>query len=86
MTVEYPRSEQAYYLTSILKSLFEHDRFIRRMITGLSRRNIEEALEIFLEFCNSGHIGEDVNFQNEDIKRKLFLTNLSGGHSIAANE
>ena len=61
--VEYPRSDQAYYLTSIVKSLFEHDRFVRRMIVGLSGRNMRDALEIFLEFCNSAHIGEDQIFK-----------------------
>ncbi|MBJ9686515.1 S1 RNA-binding domain-containing protein [Burkholderia vietnamiensis] len=61
--VEYPRSDQAYYLTSIIKSLFEHDRFVRRMIVGLSGRNMRDALEIFLEFCNSAHIGEDQIFK-----------------------
>lgn len=63
MTVEYPRSDQAYYLTSIVTSLFEHDRFVRRMIVGLSGRNMRDALEIFLEFCNSAHIGEDLIFK-----------------------
>jgi hypothetical protein len=63
ITVEYPRSEQAFYLTSMIKSLFEHDRFVRRMIIGLSGRNIRRALELFLEFCNSGHIREDQIFQ-----------------------
>ncbi len=62
-TVEYPKSDQAYYLTSIIKSLFEHDRFVRRMIVGLSGRNMRRALEIFLEFCNSGHIGDDQIFK-----------------------
>jgi hypothetical protein len=61
--VEYPRSDQAYYLTSIVTSLFEHDRFVRRMIVGLSGRNMRSALEIFLEFCNSAHIGEDQIFK-----------------------
>jgi hypothetical protein len=61
--VEYPRSDQAFYLTSMLKSLFEHDRFARRMIVGLAGRNMRRALEIFLEFCNSGHIGEDQIFR-----------------------
>lgn len=61
--VEYPRSDQAFYLTSIVKSLFEHDRFARRMIMGLAGRNIRRALEIFLEFCKSGHIGEDQIFK-----------------------
>jgi hypothetical protein len=63
ITVEYPRAEQAFYLTSIVKSLFDHDRFVRRMIVGLSGRNIRRALEIFLEFCNSGHISEEQIFK-----------------------
>lgn len=63
MSVEYPQSDQAYYLTSIVTSLFEHDRFVRRMIVGLSGRNMRSALEIFLEFCNSAHIGEDQIFK-----------------------
>jgi energy-coupling factor transporter ATP-binding protein EcfA2 len=63
INVEYPRSDQAFYLTSIVRSLFEHDRFVRRMIVGLSGRNMRDALEIFLEFCNSAHIGEDQIFK-----------------------
>lgn len=57
--VEYGSDEISYYLTSIVKSIFEHDRFIRRLITGLAGRNMRRALEIFIEFCTSGHIGED---------------------------
>ena len=59
ISVEYPRSDQAMYLASILKSLHEHDKIVRRIITGLAGRNIRRAMEIFLEFCTSGHIGED---------------------------
>lgn len=59
ISVEYPKSDQAFYLTSIVKTLFEHDRFARRLIIGLAGRNIRRALEIFLEFCKSGYIGED---------------------------
>lgn len=57
--VEYPASEQGFYFSSILKSIFEHDRYVRRLIVGLSGRNMRRALEIFLEFCTSGHIGAD---------------------------
>jgi hypothetical protein len=56
--VEYPRSDQGMYLASILRSLYEYDRLIRRTITGLAGRDIRRAMEIFLEFCTSGHIGE----------------------------
>lgn len=62
-SVEYPKSEQAFYLLSILKSLFEHDRFARRLIVGLAGRNMRRALEIFLEFCKSGYIGDDQIFK-----------------------
>ena len=63
MKVQYPASEQAYYLSTILKSVFEYDRFIRRMIVGLAGRDLRRAMEIFLEFCTSGHIGEDEIFK-----------------------
>lgn len=61
--VEYPVTNQAFYLTSILRSVFEHDRYVRRMLVGLSGRNIRRAMELFLEFCHSGHIGEDEIFK-----------------------
>jgi hypothetical protein len=57
--VTYPSSDQAIYLASILKSLYEHDKFVRKIITGLAGRDVRRALEIFLDFCTSGHIGED---------------------------
>jgi hypothetical protein len=57
--VSYPASDQALYLASILRSLYEHDRFVRRIMTGLAGRDVRRALEIFLDFCTSGHIGED---------------------------
>ncbi len=62
-SVEYPKSDQAFYLASIIKSIFEHDRFARRLIVGLAGRNIRRALEIFLEFCCSGYIGDDQIFK-----------------------
>ncbi|WP_175830205.1 type I restriction enzyme HsdR N-terminal domain-containing protein [Burkholderia cepacia] len=61
--VEYPSTDLAFYLASIIKSLFEYDRFVRRMITGLSGKNIRRALEIFIDFCNSAHLGEDEIFR-----------------------
>jgi RNA recognition motif-containing protein len=59
MRVTYPSSDQALYLASILRSLFAHDRFVRQIMTGLAGRDVRRALEIFLDFCTSGHIGED---------------------------
>jgi len=57
--VTYPASDQALYLASMLKSLYAHDRFVRQVMTGLAGRDVRRALEIFLDFCTSGHIGED---------------------------
>lgn len=59
ITVSYPASDQSIYLASILRSLYAHDRFVRRIMTGLAGRDVRRALEIFLDFCTSGHIGED---------------------------
>jgi hypothetical protein len=59
MLVSYPASDQSVYLASILRSLYAHDRFVRRIMTGLAGRDVRKALEIFLDFCTSGHIGED---------------------------
>jgi hypothetical protein len=58
--VEYDASDQAFFLTAIANAIFQYDRQIRRLIIGLSGKNLRRALEIFLEFCNSGYIGEDL--------------------------
>jgi hypothetical protein len=58
--VEYSASDQAFFLAAIVKSIFQYDYQIRRLIVGLSGKNLRRALEIFLEFCNSGYIGEDL--------------------------
>jgi hypothetical protein len=71
--VEYCQSDKAYYLTSILYAIFEHDREIRRIILGLSGRNIRRALEMFLEFCRSGHITEDYIFKIRQARGKYLL-------------
>jgi hypothetical protein len=42
----------------MISSLFQ-DFFFKRIITGLAGRNIRKGLEILLDFCKSGHIGED---------------------------
>lgn len=62
-TVEYSKNDTSFYLACILKSIFENDKYVRRIIVGLSARNIRRALEIFLEFCTSGHIKEDEIFK-----------------------
>lgn len=57
MTVSCSRSEVALYLKSIIFSLFQ-DNLFKRIVTGLAGRNIRKGLEIFLDFCKSGHISE----------------------------
>jgi hypothetical protein len=58
--VDYDASDQAFFLTAIASAVFHYDRQIRRLIIGLAGKNMRRALEIFLEFCNSGYIGEDL--------------------------
>jgi S1 RNA binding domain/Type I restriction enzyme R protein N terminus (HSDR_N) len=71
--VEYIQSDKAFYLTAILHAIFEHDRQIRRIILGLSGRNIRRALEMFLEFCTSGHITEDFIFRIRQAEGQFLL-------------
>lgn len=61
--VEYSATDRGLYLACILKSLFVHDLFVRRVISGIAGRDVRKAMEIFLEFCQSGHIGEDEIFK-----------------------
>lgn len=56
--VECERNDVENYLKCISKSLFQNH-FFKKLITGLSERNIRRGLEIFLNFCKSGHIAED---------------------------
>lgn len=56
--VLYPRSDQGMYLACILKSLYEHDRLLKRTLVGLAGRDVRRALEMFVEFCTSGYIDE----------------------------
>ncbi len=55
--VDYPASEQGFFLASIARSLFENI-FFNQIVAGLSGKNIRKGLEIFLDFCKSGHINE----------------------------
>ena len=71
--VEYPHSELGVYLASILYSLYRHDKLIRGVLLGIAARNVRVAMEIFLEFCRSGHIGE---------KEFLKIWNAEGQYSL----
>ncbi|MCU7217562.1 type I restriction endonuclease [Pseudomonas sp. VE 196-7] len=72
MRVECARSEVATYIQSVISSLFQ-DTFFKRIITGLAGRNIRKGLEILLDFCKSGHIGED---------ELLKARQSNGGHKL----
>ncbi|MEM7472181.1 MAG: S1 RNA-binding domain-containing protein [Pseudomonadota bacterium] len=59
MQATYTAADKISYLNSIMKSVFSSSDNIRRLLIGLSGRNMRRAMEIFLEFCSSGHISED---------------------------
>jgi hypothetical protein len=65
--IEYTESDTSYYLVSILRSLFNKIYF-NRLITGLAGRDIRKGLEIFIDFCKSGHITEDHIFKIKQSK------------------
>lgn len=56
MVVKCPKSEQKLYLSSIIHSLFDNTEFFRKLIKGVAGRDIRRGIEVFLEFCKSGHI------------------------------
>lgn len=68
----YPSSDEIYYLKSIMKSLFQN-KFFNKLISGLTGRNIRKGIEIFLDFCKSGHITD------ADI---LQMRHSKGGHTL----
>ncbi len=74
MVVEYPQSDQGFYLSSIVRSLFESSYF-SRLVTGLAGRDIRKGLEIFLDFCKSGHIDEAEIFKIRQSKGQYLLPN-----------
>ena len=55
--VKIPTKDEEKYLHSILESLFENQ-FFKTLISGFAGRNIRNGIEIFLDFCKSGHINE----------------------------
>lgn len=55
--VNYPSKEELHYLKSIITSLFQNH-FFKRLISGLAGRDVRKGIEVFLDFCKSGHITE----------------------------
>lgn len=56
--VECSRDEVGQYLSSLVSSVFQNQRF-KKILSGLAGRNIRKGIEILLEICKSGHIPED---------------------------
>lgn len=56
--VVFKKSKLAEFLKGMLSSLFENERFARRMITGLAGWDMRKAMEIFIDLCRSGYIDE----------------------------
>jgi predicted kinase len=71
--VEYPATDQGFYLSSIFRSITQYDEYVRRIIIGLAGRDLRKAMEIFLEFCTSGHVGEDEIFKIRQSQGKYTL-------------
>lgn len=71
--VEYPASDRAMYLVAITKSMFDYDRIVRRLITALAGRDVRRAMELFLEFCTSGHITENDIWRIKEANGKYTL-------------
>lgn len=60
--VECRPEEVINYFGSITHTLFQNN-FFKRLIVGLSERDIRRGIEIVLDFCKSGHILEDDIFR-----------------------
>jgi hypothetical protein len=56
--INYPENERAYYLSSLVASIFVHDSYVRRLIMGLAGNDVRKMFEIFVGLCGSGHISE----------------------------
>lgn len=74
MKVVCKRAEVAKYLQCILNSLFQNN-FFKKLISGLAGRDIRKGLEIFLDFCKSGHITEDEIFKMRQTKGDYSIPN-----------
>ena len=57
--VTYPASDQGKYLAIFLNRCMRTIDLFVEVMTGLAGRDVRKALEIFLDFCTSGHIQED---------------------------
>ncbi|PBQ34690.1 RNA-binding protein [Sphingobacteriaceae bacterium] len=72
--VSYPSSDELHYLKSILTSLFQSN-FFKRLISGLAGRDIRRGIEIFLDFCKSGHITDKEILKMKQTKGEFRIPN-----------
>lgn len=72
--VLFKRADLATYVKGMLSSLFQNERFARRMITGLAGWDMRQAMEIFLDLCRSGYVKEDWIFEHQVLKTPFVLS------------
>ena len=72
--VNYPSTDELNYLKSIITSLFQNF-FFKRLISGLAGRDIRKGIEVFLDFCKSGHISETEILKIKRAKGEYTLPN-----------
>lgn len=72
--VNYPSTDELNYLKSIITSLFQNF-FFKRLISGLAGRDIRKGIEVFLDFCKSGHISETEILKIKRAKGEYILPN-----------
>jgi len=56
MRVKVSKDQQKKYLGYMLESLYDGTPLAKKIIDGLSGRDIRRGIEIFIAFCRSGHI------------------------------
>lgn len=60
ITVQVKKNEQIKYFSNILQSI-RNDRMAMKIFYNLSNRSIRDGIELFINFCKSGHIkAEDI--------------------------
>lgn len=57
--VKVPRDERAFFLWSLIKSVFDSSHLVKELVQGLSGSNIRRGIELFLDICKSKHIPND---------------------------
>lgn len=74
LKVRYPAIDKLYYLKSILNSLFQNN-FFKKLLIGLAGSDIRKGIEIFTDFCKSGHIPDSEIFKMKQLKGQHKLPN-----------